>query len=123
MLKGKFYNYTLLENTDGKILSTISFNAEHDIFSGHFPDFPIVPGVCQVQLVKEIINENVASPLVLASAKDIKFINSIDPNNVGELNLEIKYTLQADKSYKCISHISDQEKTYFKSRMNFCEQE
>ena len=58
---------TLLENFYTEISSTFSTEnqldfkctihlyAEHPIYKGHFPQIPIAPGVCLVQIIKEIL--------------------------------------------------------------------
>ena len=57
-------NQTLL--SDGKISATILFNANHPIFKGHFEQMPVVPGVCQTQLIKEILQEEIKKNLILS---------------------------------------------------------
>ena len=54
MLKDDFFIFTDLQ-TEGNIVKTdIELNAAHTIFKGHFPDQPILPGVCMLQMVKEV---------------------------------------------------------------------
>ena len=36
---------------------SIRFNAEHPVFAGHFPNYPIVPGACLVQIAEDLLSE------------------------------------------------------------------
>ena len=56
MLLNNFYKFDIKEVKEEEITAVVKINKEHDIFKGHFPDFPLVAGVCQVLMVKEIFN-------------------------------------------------------------------
>ncbi|MDR0605106.1 MAG: hypothetical protein LBG80_12460 [Bacteroidales bacterium] len=91
------------EKLDDRI--TVKLNCNHKIFSGHFPDNPILPGVCALQIAKELlqkstiaeigsiryfypINPNITCILVYYFAKDKGQINVFDENQ--QLLIEIK---------------------------------
>lgn len=82
-------NQTLL--ADGKISATILFNANHSIFKGHFEQMPVVPGVCQTQLIKEIFQEEIKKDLVLSKGINIKFTGMIVPQEHPKVFVEITY--------------------------------
>ncbi|QTE35751.1 hypothetical protein J3L18_21730 [Mucilaginibacter gossypii] len=90
MLNNTFFSFTTPE-TDGSLLkTTISLNPAHDIFKGHFPGNPIVPGVCMMQMVKEILENQLGKKLRLVKADNIKFLSFINPNEYPQVGLEIK---------------------------------
>lgn len=89
MLLNDFFSYKLVDKQDDKLLVDVKFNTSHDIYKGHFPELPITPGVCQVQLVQEILCDIFKCKYQLKSAKDIKFLNFIDPMKVDSLSLEL----------------------------------
>ena len=39
---------------EGKYICRITLNPAHPIFAGHFPGNPITPGVCMLQIIKEL---------------------------------------------------------------------
>lgn len=82
-------NQTLL--SDGKIAATILFNANHPIFKGHFEQMPVVPGVCQTQLIKEILQLEINTNLVLSKGTNIKFMAMIVPQEHPKVYIEITY--------------------------------
>lgn len=55
MLINDFYTTTNVQQNDADYSCLIVFNAGHSIFSGHFPGHPVVPGVCMMEIVKELM--------------------------------------------------------------------
>ena len=55
MVLQDFYKILSEEKTsDSKYTFTILVNEKHDVFKGHFPGNPIMPGVCMIQIIKEL---------------------------------------------------------------------
>ncbi|MBC7554387.1 MAG: hypothetical protein H7257_10455 [Taibaiella sp.] len=77
---------------------TLLVNANHDIFKGHFPAQPVVPGVCMMEIVKEMLAHNISRKIVLTSAPVVKFMMLIQPDT--KPILTINWTEQNDE-FKC----------------------
>ena len=60
----------------------ISLNKEHEIYKGHFPDKPIVPGVMQIQIIKDLLSLLLKGNLQLQSASNIKYLALMDPEKL-----------------------------------------
>ena len=45
------------EQENGQPTYTIVVNENHFIYKAHFPNNPITPGVCMVQMIEEIMKE------------------------------------------------------------------
>ncbi len=84
--------YTLLDfdRSGDKIMATLKLNPEHAIFKGHFPGNPVMPGVCMIQIVKELTQKARANPLFMTSGSNIKFMAIINP----EVNDQLAITLE-----------------------------
>jgi 3-hydroxyacyl-[acyl-carrier-protein] dehydratase len=69
----------------------IKVNSSHPIFKGHFPDNPVMPGVCMMQIIKEITEEIIHSKLFMQKCANVKFMALINPeiNPVLQLQLNI----------------------------------
>jgi 3-hydroxyacyl-[acyl-carrier-protein] dehydratase len=78
------------ESANNRIVIQIELNVHHSIFKGHFPGNPILPGVCTVQILKELLNDQLNKNLVLKKAGIIKYLSFINP----EVNRLINYDLQ-----------------------------
>ena len=47
----------------------VMLNPQHAIYSGHFPQQPVVPGVCMLQIIKRVHRENTtSSPAIQADS-------------------------------------------------------
>lgn len=90
MLKDTFFTFTTPETNGSLLKTTIALNPAHDIFKGHFPGQPVVPGVCMMQIVKEVLENHLGKKLQLAKADNIKFLSFIDPEQHGQIGVEIK---------------------------------
>ena len=89
MLLNNFYKILELHSEDGEIIKAkIEINSNHEIFSGHFPNNPIVPGVCLIQIVKETLSKHLGKELTLAEGKNIKFTAVVNPNEYKQLEVE-----------------------------------
>ncbi len=92
MLQNDFF-YIREMKTEGDTLNVqLELNPGHRVFEGHFPGQPVVPGVCMVQMIKEILEQALEKPLHLRQADHIKFLSVIDPR--------INASLQTDISLK-----------------------
>jgi 3-hydroxyacyl-[acyl-carrier-protein] dehydratase len=82
----------LPEGDDNKFLITIRLNPFHEIFKGHFPGNPILPGVCIVQILKEILMFQSDKKLMMINASSIKYLSFINPkaNSVINIAIELK---------------------------------
>jgi 3-hydroxyacyl-[acyl-carrier-protein] dehydratase len=85
-----------LISNEGKIITTILLNENHPIFKGHFEQMPVVPGVCQTQLIKEILQEETKKNLVLSKGTNIKFMAMIVPQEHPKLSVEIGFKKEND---------------------------
>jgi len=52
MLLQNFYKIKDSKTTEKGFIYSININEKHEVFKGHFPDNPVVPGVCLIQIMK-----------------------------------------------------------------------
>ncbi|MFL9844650.1 3-hydroxyacyl-ACP dehydratase [Flavobacterium rhizosphaerae] len=91
MLLKDFYKLKSLDKTaEGKYTACITINAAHDVFKGHFPGNPVTPGVCMMQIIKELTQQVANTPLTMKSASNVKFMALINPEVTPELKLELE---------------------------------
>jgi 3-hydroxyacyl-[acyl-carrier-protein] dehydratase len=114
MLQGKFFTTNQQEVIENTIHSKISLNVEHPIYIGHFPEQPVVPGVCMMQLLAELSTSALGKKVYLKKASQAKFLIPIVPQNNPVLNVTIKYTTNEDGSLKINATIQDSTVTFFK---------
>ena len=103
MLLKDFYTVEKLENvSEGKYEAVVVLNNGHDIFKGHFPGNPVTPGVCMMQIIKELSEQILGSSLFMTTASNVKFMALINPeiNPVLRLELEISGSLDSEIKVK-----------------------
>ncbi len=91
MLLNNLYTIQSLSETDNQIQATINLISDHAIFSGHFPGQPVLPGVCMMEMVAEVMGVYLNSSFRISGGPLIKFLRMIDPGINPLINLEIKY--------------------------------
>lgn len=73
------------------IHATLLINENNEIFEGHFPGQPVLPGACMLQILKEVFEETHNRQYILRKADQIKFLTLIDPRVTTILQLNISY--------------------------------
>nr|WP_315027274.1 3-hydroxyacyl-ACP dehydratase [uncultured Chryseobacterium sp.] len=88
-----FYTLQSYEKAEnGSYTAYIRLNKDHDIFKGHFPGNPVTPGVCMMQIIKELTEEFTGAKLFLKTASNVKFMAIINPFETPELVLQMDIT-------------------------------
>ena len=90
-----FYIRNIIRDGD-KVTAQLSLEPSHGIFNGHFPGMPVVPGVCMVEMIKEIFEEVISQPTKLKSSRHIKFLNVLNPNVHAEVFADIDFRESPD---------------------------
>lgn len=119
MLLGDFFSIDQQDNNDNIIDSNISLNINHAIYEGHFPQQPVVPGVCMMQMLAELTSKALDKKVVIKKANQAKFLIPIIPQKHSKLNVKIKYSETEDKSLKISGSIHAEDLTFFKFKGTF----
>jgi 3-hydroxyacyl-[acyl-carrier-protein] dehydratase len=90
MLKDDLYTIQQINEENNVINVDVELNELHEIFKGHFPGQPVLPGVCMLQMVRELFENFFNKKLQLSRADDIRFLAMIDPT----VNKKLKFLLQ-----------------------------
>lgn len=91
-LLNDFYTIDSFEKKEeNTFLGQIRLNASHDIFKGHFEQMPVVPGVCQTQIIKELLQKELGLNLTMTKGDNIKFTGMIIPTQHPAFSIELKY--------------------------------
>lgn len=91
MLKDNFYSITSLFHQESSIIADLELNSRHEIFTGHFPEQPVVPGACMLQMVKELLSHTLQTEYRLKKADNLKFIAPVDPRVTDDLQMKLNY--------------------------------
>lgn len=97
ILLNDFYTITQRDSALGVVKATITINKNHRILEGHFPGLPVVPGVCMLQMVREIMEVSSGRELDISEADNMKFLSVINPELNNQVEAVINYTEDASK--------------------------
>ena len=122
MLAGDFYIVNDYKQEANIVKAVLELNAAHEIFAGHFPRQPVVPGVCMMQMIKDLAEQALDKKLNLARADDMKFLALIDPvaNNI--IQAELKYTEGEEDKIHVTASLSKDALIHFKFKGSFIQQ-
>lgn len=92
MLADNFYTIIKSGMEGNTIQASLSIQASHAIFEGHFPGQPIVPGVCMIQMAREVSERALKKKLSIVKGDNIKFLAMLNPQEtpVVELTVQLK---------------------------------
>lgn len=92
----------------------IRLNSAHTIYIGHFPNDPITPGVCIVQIAIDLFTHWQKVSYTLIEAKNIKFLNIIKPYEHPEIQYQIDWVEDDNHNQKLKVIVKDGEKVFSK---------
>lgn len=90
------YKIEAFHTTETSVSAKIHINRSHDIFTGHFPGNPVMPGVCMIQIIKELLEKALDKELFMVTSSNIKFMALVNPEENPELDIQLDYTEDAD---------------------------
>jgi|FLOH01.1.fsa_nt_gi 3-hydroxyacyl-[acyl-carrier-protein] dehydratase len=85
MLIKDFYKLIDLSSDGSGIVATLKLNPEHKVYKGHFPNHPVVPGVIQLQIVKELLEQSLGKNLFMGNIQRVKYLKPVVPTNTSQL--------------------------------------
>jgi 3-hydroxyacyl-[acyl-carrier-protein] dehydratase len=119
MLQNDFFSFTAPQIEGNSVTTSLELNVTHKIFEGHFPQHPVVPGVCMMQMVKEVVEAAIRKETNLLKADNIKFLNMIDPRENKLLQLNYKFVLPEEGKISIDAQLLNSNATFFKFKGTF----
>ena len=95
-LKNNLYKIISKEEVNSIFNYIVELNPSCVIYQAHFPGEPITPGVCIVQIGKEVIEDllleqsSESRRLEIIKAKNMKFLSVISPNETPILTYQVR---------------------------------
>jgi len=119
ILKDNFFRVKNSCQTETGFDFSIEFNPEHFIYQAHFPDNPVTPGVCIIQIIKELLTEILHCNLFLKKVQNIKFLNVINPLENREVTFSISILPEDNDTHKISAVVQNAENIFAKLSMLF----
>lgn len=112
-LNRNLYNIIDKETVGEVTTYTITLIPSCIIYAAHFPEMPITPGVCQIQMIKELLEDFLNLTLMIAGVKNAKFVSVLTPES-NLIKVFLSKIKQEDNQYKVQAVIADNNTTYAK---------
>lgn len=81
---------SIIKENDQLIHAEFQFEKQLDLFSGHFPGNPILPGIFQIEMVKYAVEKALdTGGLFINSVKKTKFSSLIHPGKTVMLDITV----------------------------------
>ncbi len=112
-LLNSLYTIKIIEAGDTSIKAEVVLDKTHEVFKGHFPSQPVLPGVTMVEMIKDILHLGTDQQYSLSKGDNIKFLKVVDPTQSEKLTFEL--SLQAiDDDLKVVANstLSDGEANF-----------
>jgi 3-hydroxyacyl-[acyl-carrier-protein] dehydratase len=119
MLLNDFFTINDTVTSETEIWAELLINSNHKIFEGHFPNQPVVPGVCMMQMMKEILESIIGKETNLTQAADMKFLAVINPLENNLIHASIKYAADETGAINVVASFYKDELVHFKFKGQF----
>ena len=119
MLKDTLFKVTSLDHQKNVITATLEIDKNNEVFAGHFPGQPVLPGACMLQIIKEVFESTLTISVRIKKADYIKFPALIDPRNNNILQLTLSYKSDDTINFYVTADLTAQQKSCFKFKGSF----
>jgi len=121
-LKDNFFLVKSFSKTETGLEYTIELNPEHFVYQAHFPENPITPGVCIIQIIKELTIETLNRNLFLKKIHNVKFLYVINPLENKEVVCSISLISEDDSTHKVSAVVNHGDQLFAKLSLLFINQ-
>lgn len=111
-LEGDFYKVIKIDQIDNSYKIEVELFANHSIYNGHFPQQPVVPGVCTLTIIKECIEKVHSGCISFKSIKECKYLSALIPQE--GLRITINLAIEDDDKVNATVIRVDNQQTVLK---------
>lgn len=113
-LPGSLYTIDdISRKADGESFTvTITLDPSHEIFRGHFPGNPVLPGACTVEILRELAGVISENEFTIAEASTIKYLSFINPEITAILSVDLILKENEDGRFGCSALVHSGETSF-----------
>ncbi|MDR1865454.1 MAG: hypothetical protein LBR08_07775 [Bacteroidales bacterium] len=112
-LKDDFFKLIATRADENGVDCHIRLNAAHPIYEAHFPGNPVTPGVCIIQMVKELSEFHRQKELFLYQAPQVRFLNILHPALHNDVHITLSFAGE-ERRYRVTAAVSCAEVVFAK---------
>lgn len=106
MLIADYYTINSHHQEDGQTIFCITLNPHCSLYNGHFPDSPVAPGVCNIQMIKECVEQIMQEPLMMTEISLCRLTILMTPHTHQQLQLSIRQLPTDEENIKIQATLS-----------------
>ena len=91
LLDHLFVVKSLVTLDDYTLKASLLLNEGHPIYQAHFPDHPVTPGVCLLQVVVELLQRAFDNELQLCVVSNAKYLAPLIPSEGHAVEYEVRF--------------------------------
>lgn len=100
-------------------LWTLALREDSDVFRGHFPDAPVVPGVALIDAVKTLTEQEESRQIEITGIKNAKFLSVLAPADVKEISIALELGDREGDTRRCYAVIKSAGRVYAKITIDY----
>ena len=122
MLLHSFFTINQTTQQEEKTVVEVDINPEHNVFEGHFPGNPVVPGVFLIQMIRETLEVLEQKKFRIDKADEIKFMNMVIPQQSNRLTLEIQKRTRSENPFAYAIVVTSTPTVFLKMKIDLKEE-
>ncbi len=119
MLIENFYTTIDIIEDETNVHFRIDLNEDHEVYKGHFEEQPVVPGVIQLQILKEVLENYLSKDLFMGNVIQVKYLVPIIPQSSPQLDLHIQKILVEGTKVNTNATIGVGDQIFTKAKVGF----
>jgi 3-hydroxyacyl-[acyl-carrier-protein] dehydratase len=118
-LTDDFFIFEAFRETENGFEADLRTNPEHFIYKAHFPQNPITPGVCVIQIAGELLERKLNRKVYLKTLKNVKFLSVIIPTEGKKIRYVFSNIADVENGFKAQVTVCDNDIVYAKISLIF----
>jgi 3-hydroxyacyl-[acyl-carrier-protein] dehydratase len=95
-----FYHIAHERGGETEFEYVLLLNKNHFIYNAHFPGNPVTPGVCIIQLCKELMEHRLQKSFFLRKIGNVKFLTVINPLETDRIHVGFSKIVPEEDGYR-----------------------
>ena len=118
LLKDKFFTVLHEERmTANDAVFLCELKPDCDVYRGHFPDKPVSPGVCNIEMIRECAEMLVGQDLLIDTIKQCRLTAVASPAICPKVDVKVGVAqIEGTDTYNVVATIADAETSYMEMK-------
>jgi 3-hydroxyacyl-[acyl-carrier-protein] dehydratase len=119
MILNNLFTLDQIQLHENKVEAVVHLDEQHEILKGHFPQQPVVPGVCMIELVKELLEQGLQCKLFMHQAPVAKFLTMLAPPHFTQATCQLKFQWKTPNELQVDGQLNWNEHIFLKLKASY----